>query len=204
MGNLPEITQDAQSDYLVYRPSRLFRPLATYAILGVNIIVFLVMIFVDASSHPALKDLLLRAFTGISFNPELLLRFGASFGPYTRRGDYWRLVMPMFLHIGLIHLLMNNYALYVLGPLVERIYGYGRFVCLYVAAGVGSALISMMMSNSVSAGASGAIFGVVGIMLVAGYLHREAIPREWSRAFGKGILPLIFVNLLWDLRFASL
>ncbi len=193
MGNYPDIVRDAKPGYLIYRP---FRPLATYAILGVNFVVFLVMIFADASSHPPLGDLLLRTFTGISFNPELLLRFGASFGPYTRRGEYWRLVMPMFLHIGLLHLFMNNYALYVLGQLLERIYGYGRFACLYVAAGVGSALISMMMSNNVSAGASGAIFGIAGIMLVAGYLHRESIPREWGRAFGKGILPLIAVNLL--------
>lgn len=193
MDNYPNTTAETQPAYLIYRP---YRPFATYTILGVNCFVFLVMVFVDASSHPALSDLLLRTFTGISFNPDLLLRFGASFGPYTRRGEYWRLVMPMFLHIGMIHLLMNNYALYILGQLLERIYGYGRFACLYVAAGVGSASISMMMSNSVSAGASGAIFGIAGIMLVAGYLHRASIPPQWGRAFGRGILPLIAVNLL--------
>ena len=193
MGDNPDISQGEGPGYLIYRP---FRPWATYAILGVNFIVFLAMIFADASSHPPLGDLLLRTLTGYSFNPELLLRFGASFGPYTRRGEYWRLVMPMFLHIGMIHLVMNNYALYVLGQLLERIYGYGRFACLYVAAGVGSALISMMMSNNVSAGASGAIFGIAGMMLVVGYLHREAIPQQWGRAFGRGILPLIALNLL--------
>ena len=80
---------------------------------------------------PKLNDLLSRVVTGASTDPEFLLRLGASFGPYTRRGEYWRLVMPMFLHIGLLHLAMNNYSLYVLGRLLEPIYGYGRFAFLY-------------------------------------------------------------------------
>jgi membrane associated rhomboid family serine protease/tetratricopeptide (TPR) repeat protein len=175
-------------------PSR-FWPVATYVIMGLNAVVFLVMTFVDASSHPALTDFLLRTFTGFGSNPDLLLDFGASYGPYTHRGEYWRLVMPMFLHIGLLHFAMNNYAIYVLGPFLERIYGYGRFAFLYVATGVGSALVSMRMSDSPSAGASGAIFGIAGLMLVAGYMHRASIPHHWGRVFGKGILPVIVLNL---------
>jgi len=181
-----------RSGYLIYRP---FRPVATYVILGLNFAVFLLMAGIDASSHPPLRDWALRTFTGISSDPEFLLRFGASFGPYTRRGEYWRLVTPMFLHIGALHLLMNNYALYVLGRFVERIYGYSRFVFLYVAMGIGSAALSMSMSDKVSAGASGAIFGIAGVMLVTGFLHRESIPRHWARAFGKGIVPVIVLNL---------
>ena len=61
--------------------------------------------------------------------------------------------------------------------------------------GVGSVFVSMSMSDKVSAGASGAIFGLAGIMLVAGYLHRGAIPLQWGRAFGRGMLPVIVLNL---------
>ncbi len=177
---------------MIYRP---FRPWATYVILGLNFAVFLLMAGTDASTHPPLRDWALRTFTGIGSDPEFLLRFGASLGPYTRRGEYWRLVMPMFLHIGALHLLMNNYALWVLGRFLERVYGYARFTFLYVFTGIGSAALSMSMSDKVSAGASGAIFGIAGVMLVAGFLHRQSIPPHWGRAFGKGILPVIVLNL---------
>ncbi|HEV2349054.1 MAG TPA: rhomboid family intramembrane serine protease [Terriglobia bacterium] len=193
MSDYPDIIHGAQPGQLIHRPT-LF-PLATYVILGLNFFVFLLMTFVDATSHPPLRDLITRTFSGFNADPEFILRFGASFGPYTRRGEYWRLVMPMFIHIGLLHLAINNYSLYILGRLLEPIYGYGRFAFLYVATGIGSAYLSMSMTHNVSAGASGAIFGIAGVMLVAGYLHRGSIPRQWGRAFGKGILPIIVLNL---------
>jgi rhomboid protease GluP len=155
-------------------------PVVTLVILGINVVVFLLMIFAGGST-----------------NPRVLLDFGASFSPYFRRGEYWRLVMPMFLHIGWLHLFVNSYALFILGPILERVYGPGRFALLYVAAGMGSSALSMSMSRSVvAAGASGAIFGIAGAMLVAGYLHRDVIPPRWGRALGRGILPFIVINLI--------
>jgi rhomboid protease GluP len=112
-----------------------------------------------------------------------------------RRGEYWRLVMPMFLHGGWLHILGNSYALYILGPIMERVYGYGRYLLMYVAAGIGGALLSMELSKNVSVGASGAIFGLAGAMLVTGYVHRDVIPPRWGRAFGAGMLPFIVLNL---------
>jgi rhomboid protease GluP len=193
MSDYPDIIQGAKPGQLIHRPN-LF-PLATYVIIGLNFLVFVLMVFMDASTLPKLNELLSRTVTGMSTDPELLLRLGASFGPYIRRGEYWRLVIPMFLHIGLLHFLINNYSLYVLGRLLEPIYGYGRLAFLYVVAGVGSTAVSMSMSDKVSAGASGAIFGLAGIMLVAGYLHRGSIPGQWARAFGRGMLPVIVLNL---------
>jgi rhomboid protease GluP len=151
----------------------------TLVILGINVVVFLIM-----------------AYAGGSTNTDVLLDFGASFSPYFRRGEYWRLVMPMFLHVGWLHLLGNSYALFILGPILERVYGYGRFTLLYVAAGMGSSALSMSLSRNVAAGASGAIFGIAGAMLVAGYLHRDVIPRRWGRAFGTGIIPFIVLILI--------
>jgi rhomboid protease GluP len=153
-------------------------PVATLAILAVNGLVFV-----------------LETLAGGSKNPSVLLDFGASYGPYLRRGEYWRLVMPMFLHIGWLHLLVNCYALYILGPILERVYGYGRYAAIYVATGIGSSFLSMTISNNIAAGASGAIFGVAGAMLVTGYLHRDVIPPRWGRAFGRGMIPFIIVNL---------
>jgi rhomboid protease GluP len=158
---------------------RRYWPVVTLVILEINIVVFLVM-----------------TFNGGSTSTDVLLDFGASFSPYFRRGEYWRLVMPMFLHIGWLHLIVNSYALFILGPILERVYGYGRFALLYVAAGMGSSALSMSLSRNIAAGASGAIFGIAGAMLVVGYLHRDLIPRRWGRALGRGILPFIVANLI--------
>jgi len=154
-------------------------PVATLAILAMNVLLYAMMEWAGGS-----KDV------------NVILDFGASYGPFIRRGEYWRLVMPMFLHIGFLHLVLNTTALFILGRILESVYGYGRFALLYVACGVGSSALSMTLSSSVSAGASGAIFGIAGAMLTTGYLHRAAVPRRWRRSFGGGILPLIVVNLI--------
>ncbi len=182
------------SDITIYTPRR-YRPRATFVILALNLFFFLLMTLADAATRPHLSDFLLRTLTGASANQDLLVRFGACFGPFIRRGDYWRLIMPMFLHIGLIHFLINSYGLFVLGVLLESVYGFGRFTFIYVAAGIGSSLLSMTFSLNASAGASGAIFGLAGAMLVTGYLHRDAVPPRWGRVFGKGMLPTIVLNL---------
>lgn len=174
------IVVNTGSPEVSYPAYRRFLPFATILILAVNVVIFSLM-----------------TLAGGSKNPDVLLDFGASYGPYIRRGEYWRLVLPMFLHIGWLHLAVNSYALFILGRLLERVYGYGRYSLVYVGAGVGSSFLSMRLSNNVAAGASGAIFGIAGAMLVAGYMHRQAIPARWGRAFGRGILPFIVLNLFF-------
>ncbi len=139
---------------------------------------------------------LLMELAGGSKDPEVLLSFGASYAPYFHRGEYWRAVMPMFLHIGIWHLLINGYALFLLGQILERVHGYGRFALIYVGSGIGSSLLSMTMSANVAAGASGAIFGIAGAMVATAVLHRESVSPRWARAFGTGIIPFIILNLV--------
>lgn len=159
-------------------PRRRFFPIATFILIAVCVAVYILM------------DL-----SGGSKNINVLLNFGAAYGPYFRHGQYWRAVMPMFLHIGWLHITLNMLALYALGPVLEQIYGHGRFLSLYVACGILSAIFSMNMTRDVSAGASGAIFGVAGAILVTGYLHQEVVPLRWRRAFGRGLLFLALVVL---------
>jgi len=137
----------------------------------------------------------LEIYAGGADNNTVLLNLGAAYGPYMRRGEYFRLVMPIFLHGGWLHILGNSYCLYILGPILERVYGYGRYLTIYLAAGMGGAFLSMTVSRNVSVGASGAIFGIAGAMLVTGFVHRDVIPPRWGRAFGTGMIPFIVLNL---------
>jgi membrane associated rhomboid family serine protease len=160
-------------------PGRRYYPvIATYVILAVNVLVFVLM-----------------TLAGGSKNVQVLLSFGASYGPLFRAGEYWRLVMPMFLHIGVAHLATNMFGLVLLGCFLEPLYGYGRFSLIYVLSGMAGSLLSMEASSHIAAGASGAIFGIAGAMLVTGFLHPETVPRRWKNVFGIGILLVIVVNL---------
>ena len=156
-------------------------PVATIVIIAICVAVFI-----------------LQTLAGGSKSPDVLIDFGASYAPYFAQGQYWRAVMPMFLHIGWWHLAMNMYVLYVLGPLLERIYGYGRYALIYVAAGVASSLLSMFHGHNVAAGASGAIMGVAGALAAVSYFQRDRLPHPMARVFRHGrftVTVLIFAAI---------
>jgi membrane associated rhomboid family serine protease len=115
-------------------------------------------------------------------NLDVLLAFGASCRPYFLAGEYWRAVMPMFLHLSLLHLFLNLYALCLFGPELERLCGCGVFALIYVSAGTAGSLGSMLMTRQIGAGASGAILGICGALLVTRYQAPMAL-SEKDRAF---------------------
>jgi membrane associated rhomboid family serine protease/tetratricopeptide (TPR) repeat protein len=138
----------------------------------------------------------LQTLAGGSKSTDVLLDFGASYKPYFQEGQYWRAVMPLFLHIGLWHLAVNMYALLMIGPVLERMYGYGRYAVIYLGAGIAGCLLSMYRGHALAAGASGAIFGVAGAIVVAGWTHRDVMPHELARLFRRGrftVVLLIFI-----------
>jgi len=115
------------------------------------------------------------------------LQWGANFGPATQDGEWWRLFTAMFLHFGVIHLALNAWALWDAGRLVERLFGSWRFALLYLGAGLEGNLVSLVVqgNRAVSGGASGAIFGVFGALLVCLARERHAIEkREFRWLFG--------------------
>lgn len=122
-----------------------------------------------------------------------LIRFGAKYNPAIIDGEWWRIVSSMFLHIGIVHLLMNMLALYYLGVAVERIFGSIRFIFIYLLAGIGGGIASFTFTINVSAGASGAIFGLFGALLFFG-LHQRKL---FLQTMGRGILILIGINIVF-------
>lgn len=111
------------------------------------------------------------------------LAWGANFGPATQDGQWWRLGSAMFLHFGVLHLGMNLWALWDGGQLVERAYGSSRFTAIYVGSGLAGNLLSLVMqgNQAVSGGASGAIFGIYGALLVFLWRERQALPANEFR-----------------------
>lgn len=114
------------------------------------------------------------------------LAWGANFGPATQDGEWWRLGSAMFLHFGAVHLTLNLWALWDAGQLVERMYGHGRFACIYFASGLAGNLLSLVAHKglAISGGASGAIFGIYGALLVFMWRERGNLhPREFRWFF---------------------
>ena len=156
------------------------RSVIAYSIFALNIIIFALM-----------------TLAGGSENHPTLLAFGAKANPLIDAGEIWRFVTPIFLHIGWMHLFFNSYALWVIGPQVEKLYGGPRFLLLYLMTGIGGAAASYWYHPYVnSAGASGSIFGLLGVLLVFSIKYRRAVPAFFSRALGKGILLTVGLNLV--------
>jgi rhomboid protease GluP len=137
----------------------------------------------------------LMEMSGGSTNIQTLIHFGAKYTPLILEGEWWRFFTPIVLHIGLIHLLMNTVALYYLGTAVERIYGNSRFLFIYLFAGFAGTVSSFVFSPSVSAGASGAIFGCFGALLFFGLKYKSL----FFRTIGMNIISLVGINILFGI-----
>lgn len=134
--------------------------------------------------------------SGSLFQPDLLVLIflGAKENSLIAAGQLWRLLTATFLHGNLIHIFLNGYALYSLGPESERIYGTWRFLALYVLAGLGGSLASYAISPAPSVGASGSIFGLIGGLGVFYYLNRQAL-GEFGRMQVQSMVAVAMLNL---------
>jgi membrane associated rhomboid family serine protease len=119
-------------------------------------------------------------FSGI--DGPVLYRFGIGASDLTfGAGEWWRLVTPIFVHAGLIHIFFNMYMLMILGPMVEQVFGPERYWLIYLIAGIGGNVLSQGIRSVWTLGASGAIFGLVGALLLHGLVHRSALGEVMKR-----------------------
>jgi membrane associated rhomboid family serine protease len=158
----------------------------TPALLTVNVAVFVGMV---ASGAHLMEPTI-----------DSLLRWGANFGPKTTAGEWWRLLTSTFVHIGLLHLLLNMWVLWDVGCLVERMVGNVGFLVLYLVSGLMGSLASLVWNPFlVSAGASGAIFGVYGALLGLLLRGRGSIPTEVLAGLRNSGLGFLGFNILYGL-----
>jgi rhomboid protease GluP len=157
----------------------LYRPVVTWALLAIIVVVFLV-----------------ETMLGGSTDVDVLIQMGAKYTPLIAAGEYWRLFTSMFLHVGVMHLAFNGYALFIIGIELERLVGPGRFLSIYLLSGLFGSLASYALSDSLAAGASGAIFGIIGAQAAFFLVHRERLGSWGTRRLGSIALVLV-INLVW-------
>jgi rhomboid protease GluP len=162
-------------------------PYVTRFLLAANVVIFLAMIVYGYVNFGTLNG---------SEHPLVLLRFGAKVNELVATGELWRLFTAMFLHIGVIHLLFNLYALNALGPTVESYFGHFRYAAIYLIGGLFGSLASYAFSPAPAAGASGAIFGLAGAIIVYFLKYRENFGAR-GRAILNNMFLLIAINLVF-------
>jgi membrane associated rhomboid family serine protease/Tfp pilus assembly protein PilF len=156
----------------------------THVLFGANIAVFLAMALASGSI--------------MDFNGEVMVRFGANFGPFTLSGEWWRLFTYMFLHGGLMHIAFNMWCLWDLGALCESLYGRWTYAAIYVITGIAAGLASVGWNPGVlSVGASGAIFGLAGALIASFYLGEFSVPRVAIQGTLRSLLFFVGFNVLF-------
>ncbi|GAX02699.1 membrane-associated serine protease [Secundilactobacillus pentosiphilus] len=134
---------------------------------------------------------------GGSQNTQVLVDFGAKYNPLILAGQWWRLITPIFLHMGFEHILFNMVTLYFIGFQIEAIFGHWRYLAIFLISGIGGNLASFAFNpNSISAGASTAIFGLFGAFLMLGESFWE---NPYIRQMTKTFLLFIGFNLVFDI-----
>ena len=131
--------------------------------------------------------------------PKILSRAGAMKAAAVDRGELWRLVSANFLHGDLLHLALNAVALFMVGRIVEAVYGPVRMMWLFLVSGVAGFSLSWLGGTRLSVGASGALFGFIGALIVFGWKHRDQLPVDLGRFFTRNLLPWVVVNLVLGL-----
>ena len=160
-------------------PQKKKLPFVTVGFVAVNVLVYVIL-----------------EILGNTENSEFMVRMGAVWPPYVKQGEYWRLFTATFMHFGFEHILNNMLVLICAGPILEKAMGHIKYLCLYLIAGVGGSTLSYVQmiargKYDVSAGASGAIFGIIGALLWIVIIHKG----RYESLTGKGLLFMIVMEL---------
>jgi len=131
------------------------------------------------------------------FSQQQSVLWGANWGPLTLSGDYWRLVTAGFLHGNIIHIATNMWCLWSLGPICERFFGKWQTVAIYLLTGVGGALLSIAYNpERMEVGASGAVFGIVGALIVGLKFGDFSLSEGHRKAILSSVISFAVINFI--------
>lgn len=157
------------------------KPYVTYTLLAVSILIFL-----------------LQMLSQYVYGDDYLIALGAKINPLIVQGQLWRLLTPALLHVSLVHIAFNMYALYSIGRGLESHYGHGRFMALYVLAAFAGNTASFLLTDKPSAGASTALFGLIAAEGVFIYTNRRIFGKQ-SASMLSNLVMLVAINLFLGL-----
>jgi len=163
-------------------------PYVTYTIVGITVLVYLLQ----------LGSVALLGYANAMARMDVLVALGARVNEMIRQGQLWRFVTPVLLHASVPHILFNMYALVAFGSGLERHFGHTRFLLLYVLGGFTGNVLSFLLSDGYSVGASTAVFGLVGAEGVFLFQNRGLLGNQFGRAIGN-VLFIVAVNLMLGL-----
>ena len=156
-----------------------YTPLVTYAIIVICVALFGIDTLLSGGA--TLQGGLFGGGVGPLGNDNLIN------AEFVRRGEWWRILTSAFFHLGPIHLAFNMYVLYMYGPIAERMYGPIEFAAIYLLCAAGGSVLTILVDPiQFAAGASGAIFGLVGLLFVVSRRHHAVLGRE-ARTMMAGI-----------------
>ena len=162
--------EDAQKIEEIFKPKK---NIITISLVAINIIIYLAMILFNQ------YDNTINSF--------------AVYGPFIfKYNEYYRLITGTFLHANFVHLILNCYSLYVIGSQIENFMGKWKYLIIYFISAITGSMLSVLLSDGASIGASGAIFGLMGSLLYFGYHYRVYL----GNVLKSQIIPLILLNLL--------
>ena len=182
----------AQSDR---RSTSVWNYPATYGLIAVNVLVYAVMF----RFGPVPQMLHQHAWQGVltaPFDLDTLIRFGATASDHVLAGQWWRLITGAFVHVTLLHILLNMWCLWNLGLFGEPLLGRRGLVAVYLLTGAAGMLLSFAFNAFLVAGASGAVFGIAGILIVLLSNRKLSVPWEELRKLRRQVIYFAVINLV--------
>lgn len=170
-----------------------YTPLVTWILIGANVGVFAIDAFLAGMSG-----------LGLMSGGGPLLDYGYVSAERVAAGEWWRILTSAFLHLGILHLVLNMWALYLFGPILEQLYGRLEYLAIYLLCAAGGSVLTILVApDQAAVGASGAIFGLLGLAFAVSRRRHLALPRQTRMVLGQ-IGSLLVINLAFTFFFPGI
>ncbi|WP_238900111.1 rhomboid family intramembrane serine protease [Clostridium sp. YIM B02500] len=169
----------------------------TMILILINVIIFIIMqIDIYNIKHSLGSSQLLSEEMINAINNSVLVTFGAKYNALINNGEVWRLLTCAFLHSSIIHIAFNMYSLYIVGPQIQQIYGAKKYLVIYITSCITASILSYLASPyTISVGASGGIFGLLGALLAFAIMERHRLQKKYISSLLQIILINLFIGL---------
>lgn len=175
----------------------------TLIIISINVIIFIItqVVTYSITNNAHQFSQVISEEMRNAIKNSVLISFGAKYNILIKQGEIWRLVTSAFLHSNLIHIACNMYSLYIIGPEIQQTYGTKKYLTIYIISCITSSLLSYFLNpNSISVGASGGIFGLMGALLAFAIMERNKIQKKYISS----LIQIIIINLFIGLNIRNI